>query len=226
MEKVDGQGWNGAECAAGISGVSKPAWYQAVSWADGEAGLMWRADEMELVTAAAIKPQGVLTEQPDLSEEWWVTFGGSLDALAASTTTRVATLHTAPVTQARVTAIVERLFPGRVDTSVTEWAPAHGDLTWSNLTAPDCVLLDWEDWGMAPRGLDAADVWASSLAVPALADQVRRERPGDLDGRSGRLAMLFFCCDLAAAGPPVGYTDPLYEPALREAEALVGELGG
>lgn len=225
-EKIDGQGWNGTECAAAVSGVSKPAWYQAVSWADSDAGLMWRADEMELVAAAAIKRQGVLTEAPDLSEKWWATFGDSLDALAASATTRVATLHTEPVTQQRVTATVEKVFPGRVDTSVTEWAAAHGDLTWSNLTSPECFLLDWEDWGMAPRGLDSADIWASSLAVSTLADRVRRERAGDLDSRSGRLAMLFFCCDLTAAGPPVGYTDPLYEPALRAAETLVGELEG
>lgn len=80
----------------------------------------------------------------------------SLGALAAHSTIRVATPHTVPVCQQRVTATIERVFASRVETTVTEWAVAHADLAWANVTAPECWLLDWEDWGMAPRGWDTA----------------------------------------------------------------------
>ncbi|MFF4412397.1 hypothetical protein ACFYY8_07670 [Streptosporangium sp. NPDC001559] len=48
-------------------------------------------------------------------------------------------------------------------------------------------MFDWEDWGMAPYGLDAASLWGASLAVPALADRVRSERRDDLESRDGKL---------------------------------------
>lgn len=66
-----------------------------------------------------------------------------------------------------------------VDTTVEEWTAAHADLAWANLTTPNCYFLDWEDWGTAPRGWDAASLWSESLAVPALADRVYQERRAD-----------------------------------------------
>jgi hypothetical protein len=59
-----------------------------------------------------------------------------------------------PISQERVTATIEGVFPGCVETTVTECAVAHADLGWSNLTVPERWLLDWEDWGVAPRGGD------------------------------------------------------------------------
>ncbi len=36
---------------------------------------------------------------------------------------------------------------------------------WANLTEPLC-LLDWEGWGMAPEGFDAAALYAYALLQP------------------------------------------------------------
>lgn len=99
---------------------------------------------------------------------------------------------------------------------------AHADLAWVNLTAPECWLLDWEDWGLAPRGWDAATLWGNSLAVPALAERVQREYRADLDSKAGLLSQLFFCAEMIAAG--ADYAGPLAEPARREAARLISSL--
>jgi hypothetical protein len=109
-----------------------------------------------------------------------------------------------------------------VNTTVTEWTAAHADLAWTNLTAPNCYLLDWEDWGMAPRGWDAATLWSASFAVPTLADRVLLERRGDLDNRTGKLVQLYHCAELISA--PAGYAGPLLEPAKASAAKLLTEL--
>jgi hypothetical protein len=216
--ELAGQGFDGVEAAAVLDGIAKPAWHAAVSWADPDCGLMWRADETDRVTAPPIKPGGVLTVDPDLPEGWWATLNTSLTALAAASTTRVATLHTTPMTQARLTDAITGVFGEGLDTRVDEWRPAHADLTWANLTAPQFWILDWEDWGLAPRGLDAAMLWAASLVIPGLAERVQRERRADLDSRSGWLAQLFFCAELLA---DVDYAGVLAEPARQAADRLL-----
>jgi hypothetical protein len=51
-----------------------PSWFQGVSWLDTERGVIWRADETEYITDQPIKPGGILTVEPELSETWWATF--------------------------------------------------------------------------------------------------------------------------------------------------------
>lgn len=220
-EKIGGQGWNGTECAALLAGIAKPDWYAAFSWRDAERAVMWRADETSLVTAAPVKPGGILTSEPTLSEDWWVSLDASLTALAAAPTTRVSTPDTEPMTQHRLTETIKRVFPGLTDTQIDEWTTAHADLNWANLTAPECFLLDWEDWGRAPRGLDAANLWVNSLAVPALARRVRERRSADLNSKSGRLAALFYCAQIVMAADE---SDPLFAAAQREAGSLLEDL--
>ncbi|MGH3999938.1 MAG: hypothetical protein ACRDTJ_21040 [Pseudonocardiaceae bacterium] len=222
MSKLTSQG-SGVEDAACLpKTIAQPDWYQGLSWLIPEQRLLWRADETELVTAPPVKSGGVLRTDPGLTEAWWATLSRSLGALAAQTTTRVATPHTIPIFQQRVTATIERVFAGRVETTVTEWAAAHADLAWANLTAPECWLLDWEDWGLGPRGWDAATLWGNSLAVPALAARVQRAYQADLGSRSGLLSQLFFCAEIIASGD--GYAGPLAEPSRREAARLISSL--
>ncbi|MGH3885275.1 MAG: hypothetical protein ACRDSZ_01695 [Pseudonocardiaceae bacterium] len=56
--------------------------------------------------------------------------------------------------------------------TVTTWSTAHGDLQWANLTAPAPYLLDWEGWGIAPAGYDAATLYCYSLLAPNTARRV------------------------------------------------------
>ncbi|MGI9001660.1 MAG: hypothetical protein ACR2GH_08325 [Pseudonocardia sp.] len=172
VAKLFGQG-NGVEAAAALEGIAKPVWHASLTWDDTELGVQWRADETSLVPDAPIKPGGTLTVDPMLDDRWWERLNASLDALTATSTTRVSTVHTELMTQDRLTAAIAGAFGQRVDTTVEHWVPAHGDLNWANLTAPVCWVLDWEDWGRAPRGLDAATLWRASLAMPALAERVR-----------------------------------------------------
>ncbi|MEW2400057.1 hypothetical protein [Streptomyces sp. NPDC046862] len=216
--KIEGQGWNGAECAALLDGIEKPALLSGVVWSDAEESVMWRADETELLPGAPVNPDTALT----LSDEWWAALKASLDGLAAHRTTRVATPDTVTVTQAGVTKSIQAVFPSVLDTTIRNWAPAHADLTWANVTAPQFCLFDWEDWGMAPRGLDAAWLWGNSLTIPELAARVRRELQRDLESRDGKLMVLLFCT--AIVGPQADPDDSRRGLAQLETERLVAEL--
>ena len=222
--KFDGaqgsQGW-GTEASQSLTGVARPEWFAGVSWRDPERGVVWRADETALVPGETIRRGGVLKEDPQLSDQWWNTLGESMDALAAHPTTRVATPDSSPMTQERVTASIERAFPGQVDSTIAEWATAHADFFWTNLTAPACWILDWEDFGTSPRGLDSASLWFASLAVPGLAQKVHQVRRDDLESRTGRIMALMYCARLIAGGDD---TEPQLPPAKIAADHLLAVL--
>ncbi|MFE0254188.1 hypothetical protein [Streptomyces sp. NPDC059010] len=222
FDRISAQGWNGPESAAVLSGVVMPWWYAGFAWREPGESVMWRADEMELVNAAPVGQAALVIEDPRLPDAWWSALNASLDALAAQATPRVATPDTETITQELVTATLEETFPGVADTAVEEWLPAHADLTWANVTGPEFCMIDWEDWGMAPRGLDAATLWGNSLAVPPLAERVWSERRPDLESRSGLLMALFFCAKVA--GPHAQAKDPRLEPARKEAARLTARL--
>lgn len=119
-----------------------------------------------------------------------------------------------------MTATIDRAFPDQVDSTVNqaEWVPAHADMTWANVTAPECWLIDWEDFGLAPRGLDAA----RSLTYPALADRIYQARQADLDTHPGKV-MAMFCCakilnDTSAAELPI------YEMARTAAAKILARM--
>ncbi|MFC1410175.1 hypothetical protein ACEZCY_12990 [Streptacidiphilus sp. N1-12] len=221
LDRIGTQGWNGTECAAVLDGIAKPAWCAAVAWRDRAAPAMWRADETSLLPGAPIG-SSVLAVDPQLSEAWWRALNASLDALAAQHTSRVATPDTVLITQPVVTEAVQNAFGSGFDTAISTWVPAHADLNWANVSGPEFCLFDWEDWGNAPQGLDSASLWGSSLAVPALADRVRRERRGDLESRDGMLMTLFAFSKFA--GPDAHPEDPRVEPARLEAARIVAEL--
>ncbi|MFG2514308.1 hypothetical protein [Streptomyces sp. NPDC048584] len=220
-EKIAGQGWNGTECAARLEGVARPAWHGCLVWREASGPVMWRADETDLLPGAPVGT-AILSQAPELPEEWWTALNSSLDALAAHRTRRIATPDTETITQEMVTESLHGVFSDDFDTTVRHWVPAHADLNWANVTVPVFSLFDWEDWGNAPQGLDSASLWASSLAVPALADRVRRERRRDFESRDGKLMTLFVCSKIL--GPCAHPEDPRLEPARRMAEWVVGEL--
>ncbi len=190
-------------------------------WQDAGEPVMWRADETDLLPGAPIGT-AVLAEEPTLSEEWWWAFGVSLDALARNTTGRVATPDTVTITRELVGESIRGVFPEVIDTTVERWVPAHADLNWANMSAPVFSLFDWEDWGNAPQGLDAATLWAASLAVPALADRVRSERRDDFESRDGKLMTLFVCAKIL--GPDAHPEDPRIEPARHRARQVIADL--
>lgn len=221
LSKIPEQGWNGTEAAANLDGVAQPTWQGCVVWRDPDKPVMWRADETDLLPDAPVG-SAILSEAPGLPDDWWEALNASLDVLAAGSTKRVATPDTVTITQGLVTETIRSVFSGAFGTNVERWVPAHADLNWANITAPAFSLFDWEDWGNAPLGLDSASLWASSLAVPALADRVRQERRSDFESRDGKLMTLFACAKIL--GPHAHPEDPRLELARRVAEQIIKEL--
>jgi hypothetical protein len=217
LERLDGQGW-GLEATAVLRDVPAPAWHAGVSWLDTARRAMWRADEAALVGEAPIARASAAAGLP---ESWWDALSTALQALARHQTPRRATPDCEPITQDRVTSVIEQVFPGRIDTAISEWSCAHADLNWANLTGPELWMLDWEDWGMAPRGLDAARLWFSSLTQPALTERVERHMDADLSSRTGRIMALFECAGWLAFADD---SEPLTATARAQAARLIGEL--
>ncbi|MEV6841345.1 hypothetical protein AB0N17_43975 [Streptomyces sp. NPDC051133] len=78
--------------------------------------------------------------------------------------------------------------------AVSCWTTAHADVHWANLTEP-LRLLDWEGWGMAPEGFDAATLYAYSLLQPDTAARVRTAFPV-LGSPAGLAAEATVCAQL------------------------------
>ncbi|HSL08578.1 MAG TPA: hypothetical protein VK887_11495 [Pseudonocardiaceae bacterium] len=219
LSVIQPQSWVGAEAAAVIPDVPKPAWLQSATWADASRGRVWRAEEMELVTEPVVAVTGtMLTAPPVLPDTWWAQLRAALAALASFRTLRVSGR------QELITRRISQVLGGAVDTTVTEWATSHGDLHWGNLTAPGLSLLDWADWGLAPRGNDAACLWGSALAVPDTAERVHAEFRDDLDRRSGKIARLWVCSNILRMVDQRADARDLAEPARAAADQLVTDL--
>ncbi len=93
---------------------------------------------------------------------------------------------------------VDRTVPRFLDIPgppTTDWATAHGDLHTANLTAATPYLLDWEGFGLAPVGYDAAMLLAYSLLTPAFAHRVRDAFPV-LKTEPGRAAQIIVITEL------------------------------
>ncbi len=211
--------WIGPELASAITGVNKPVLFRSFRWTDESRQVVWRADETELVKSAAVDGSGVIALDPALGDQWWTDLGVSLAALAGHETNRVA------MGQAHLTKRINEVFGDRgLDTTINEWTTAHGDLHWGNVTGPDCYILDWESWGAAPRGYDAATLWGHSLRVPGVADRVQQQFADDLGSRSGLLAQLLFCSNVIRLSKKRPTPGPLVEPAVRESERVLSLL--
>lgn len=189
---IQSQSWVGPEAASTVTGVPMPRWWATVTWRDDSADRVWRAVEMDRVAEPPLACDGaVLTADPGLFDEWWARLRAALATLAGHRTLRVCGR------QELVTRRLAAAFGGGFDMTVHEWTTAHGDLHWGNVCGPDRLsLLDWADWGLAPRGTDAACLWATALGVPTVAERVLDEFRDDLECRSGRLTRLWALSNL------------------------------
>ncbi|MEV4708689.1 hypothetical protein [Actinoplanes sp. NPDC049316] len=186
VERADrdmGVFWDGnATASVALSGMRLPRLLR--SWEREEAGRRCRADLMTYIDQPVCSPTAALTGQPELAEAWWMWLAGTLSRLAASSTRRVAV--DLDDFAGRIT-----VWDPELPVTVDRWVPAHGDLHWGQLTGPDFWILDWEGWGLAPSGFDAASLYLHSLAVPPIADLVRLRYAEQLDSRDGMLSQLY-----------------------------------
>jgi hypothetical protein len=212
--RINDQAWIGAEASSTVAGVPRPDWYRATVWIDTDRDVVWRADEMQLITSPVI---GRARASAGLSASWWSELRGALSRLSEHQT------HRAGMRHEHLTKRIHDVFPD-VDTTVDDWCTAHADLHWDNVTI-DGHLLDWEDWGRAPRGLDAAYLWGASLEDPELAAHVVDVFASDLQSRSGMLVRLLFCANVIRIAKRNGRETPLRAIAERSASQLLAQLG-
>ncbi|MFJ8742376.1 hypothetical protein ACIRL2_23655 [Embleya sp. NPDC127516] len=212
-DKAGGRLWLGPEDAekAIPDSVPRPRLRGVEDWVNGDHA--FRAELHDRVTARPITAVGpVLREDPGLDDTWWHDLRRALDDIASVTTDRVALRQ----------AYVDRAMPeylGRpVDTTVPAWTTAHGDLHWANLTAPRLAILDWEGWGTAPAGYDAAMLHTYSLLVPDVAARIRSELAHVLNtpaGRFSELAVITQLLQTTTRGDNLDLEQPLRARASR-----------
>ncbi|MFG2533383.1 phosphotransferase [Streptomyces sp. NPDC048516] len=92
-----------------------------------------------------------------------------------------------------------------------DWATAHGDCHFANLTMSGPTLLDFEGFGLAPVGYDPALLYAYSLLAPQTAARIRAEFPIP-DSPAGHTALLVVAADLlqsASRGDHPELAEPL-----------------
>lgn len=202
--KQGGKIWEGTAAASVLDGtVSKPALYAVHDQVVDDTA--YRAELTQYIDAPTCSPDPVVRSPLELPPTWWKQLRADLDRIATVDTDRVA------VRQEWIDRVVPQ-YTGCAAPRITEWTTAHGDLHLANITTSG-VILDWEGWGLAPAGYDAALLLAYSLREPSLADQVR-ETFGDLiTGESGRAVMLVVVADLLQSASRGDHPD--LEPALR-----------
>lgn len=216
--EINTQAWTGFEAAGAIEGVPRPEWSAAAIWLDSSRGVVWRADEMTRVDDPALSATGDITTDPDLPEQWWTDLRSALTNMAGHSTDRVC------MSQAHLSTRIREVYGDDVDTTITDWACAHGDIGYANLCGPRLTIIDWESWGMGPVGWDAACLWSASMTVPTLADRVLTLFHDVLSTRTGRLARLLLCANTARAFRRTGKPAALTETMAAVAESLISEL--
>ncbi|NEA47835.1 hypothetical protein [Streptomyces sp. SID10815] len=209
VNKADGKLWTGPEDAERLvpRQVPRPRLRRVRQWTQGEDA--FKAELYDRVVGTTVAPGAVLAVAPSLPAAWWDRLRVTLDLLSAVRTERTV------VRQAYLDRAMPRylaFLDGPVPTTPPRWSTAHGDLHWANLAGPDLSLLDWEGWGAAPAGYDAALLHAYSLAVPETARRVRRELATVLDTDAGRFAELAVITELlqsAGRGDNLALVHPL-----------------
>ncbi|WP_234430754.1 hypothetical protein [Streptomyces sp. NRRL F-4489] len=176
-------------------------------------GWDYRAELYQLVAAPPVSPSPVVRHGADLPDAWWHNLRQALDHLAPVATSRQAV---------REQYIRRRVpeFTGIIPGEIT-WATAHGDLHWANLSGPELILVDWEGWGTAPVGYDAATLYLHSLPVPDLAERVRTEFAHVLGSPAGLVGELTACTEILQAAARVPFYASLSDGVRQHLERLL-----
>lgn len=213
-DQAHGVVWDGPITATEIAGVRRPELIAIEQWT--AQGQSIRAELWELVSEPICARHETLTEVLTLPDGWWPNLHTNLDRLARHPTTRT------PRTQEQITAAIRHVYGPEINTRVEHWVTQHGDLRWTNLTRTTPYLLDWEFWGLAPAGTDAATLYCTSLLVPEVAITVYDQFGHVLDTPDGRIAQLCVCIQLSRHHD----CGALHEPLQRLAHRLTLTLAG
>ncbi|GAA3735846.1 aminoglycoside phosphotransferase [Salinactinospora qingdaonensis] len=175
--------WTGNQDAAALTGVAKPTVLARSEWE--EPPVVLAAEVMTLAPEPVCSSTPELRKELDLPDAWWEQLADSLARIEAQPSARVS------YSEKNFAYCLHVRFGPWVDLDVSlTWATSHCDLHWANLTAPGLTILDWETWGRAPQGIDAATLYCHSLLVPKTARKVYEVFRDTLDTPAGKLAQL------------------------------------
>lgn len=193
VEKASGKLWTGPEDAERLvpQQVPRPRLRLVRQWTEGQDA--YKAELYDRAVGGSLSPTPALVAPPRLTTAWWDGLRGALDRLAAVRTDRTA-VHQAYLDRAMPKYLA--FLGSGVPTTPPAWSTAHGDLHWANLVGPELGILDWEGWGTAPAGYDAALLHAYSVGTPVAAERVRQELSTVLDSDAGRFAELVVITEL------------------------------
>jgi hypothetical protein len=209
-----GPAWTGAVEADQIQGVAKPHVLDVYEWVEQS----WRIQRAEVSTLMPGQPCSSEPAPRKLSippSTWWADLRRSFIHIAHTPTTR------SHADQTEVDSRIRARFGPHVDTTVTAWETVHGDMHWANLMEPNCAVLDWELWGTAPAGTDAASLLCHSLLTPELARHVEAVFADKLAGKCGLLAQLLVIAHLLDRAD-IGDHPALVKPLRQRADELLG----
>ncbi|MGW9556987.1 phosphotransferase [Nocardiopsis sp. NPDC055551] len=176
--------------------IPRPALLGEHAWTEKRADQAFQAQLWEHLKGQVLSEFPYLTGPPPVSGRWWRELRNGMDQLRETPTS----LGRQVMTQEFINRI-PRFIPelaGR-DLTVPKWETAHGDLHWANLTSDPLEIIDWEGWGLAPAGYDAAVLHAYALPRPETAKKVRNAFADVLNTPSGRLAQLVIAAEIIQA---------------------------
>lgn len=205
--------WFGLQEADPIPVKNKPRLKTIIEWGDEDR--FWRAELMTFVPFKICSPTAELRTPLTLGTSWYETLRESLDILSGFKTERV------NARQDLITRRLQERFGSQVDPTVDVWTTAHGDIHWANLTAPECWIFDWEAWGRAPLGLDAATLYCFSLTQHEIADNVYTAFKDLLDTPDGVRSQLFMCAELMRMAELYGDHPDLHPHLEKLSNALI-----
>ncbi|WP_225840445.1 hypothetical protein [Streptomyces sp. NK08204] len=188
-DKASGKLWDGAldaQQAFGDLDGHRPALLAVHDAVDD--GTAYRAELSVRVDQPVLSDDPILQHEAQLPDSWWQELARTLEKVSAVNTDRVA------VRQQYMDRAIPQ-FIGIPAPAVTCWTTAHSDVHWANLTASPLRLLDWEGWGRAPEGFDAATLYAYTLLQPGTAARVRAAFPL-LGSPAGLAAEAIMCAQL------------------------------
>jgi hypothetical protein len=184
--------------------VPRPRLRASHDWTDRP--WRYRAELYDRAPAHPAAPSPALTTAPDLPRSWWAKLRTALDDIATVRTHR----HT--IHQHYLDYAMPRFLGIPINTTAPSWTTAHGDFHFANLCTPTLHILDWEGWGLAPTGYDAATLHSYSLLLPPIATRIRAELAHHLNNPTGQYAELAVITELlhsTTRGDNLNLTQPL-----------------
>ncbi|WP_331747579.1 hypothetical protein OG365_40920 (plasmid) [Streptomyces sp. NBC_00853] len=199
-----GKLWNGPSTSRTLpASVPRPDLFRIRDWTTE--GYAYRAELYAFAPDPMVSPRPVLDEEPGLPETWWKEMVAALDALAD--------VPPPADREAVREEYLRRVIPEFTGHQVEDvvWSTAHGDLHYGNVTRGPHIL-DWEGWGRAPYGYDAATLYVYALLAPETAARIRTELAPVLDRPEARTGLLTVCAQVLQAQDRIDFYAELADP--------------